>query len=76
MELVKVFLLLDPMILMSKQKEVVSHGELEDGSRVILPTKLMANFLPDKDKDGTEFVMLSKDHLFTTKSTIQPKHFN
>jgi hypothetical protein len=72
MKIVRVYLIINPMILFAEKKEVVSHGVLEDGDRVVLPSKLLENFLPEKDKDGAEFVMLSKEHLIKIEEPKQP----
>lgn len=41
---------------------VVGYGLLKNGDVVALPTKLIDNFLPDKDDKGP-FVMMQKDYL-------------
>lgn len=49
---------------------IVSHGILEDGTRVFLPFKLTKIFLPEQDEKGL-FVTLNKDYLIKTKKFIR-----
>ena len=45
---------------------IVSHGILEDGTRVVLPFKFTEIFLLEQDEKGL-FVRLNKDYLIKIK---------